>query len=208
MAFAAELLLITNQAEADFKHQKAKFQLQSNRAMDDFVESTICSPGGFMDACKTRAASRFYNIDFRVRCSQNTFHSFVEQKYGMCETLAVDALVEKLEQKLICSGFTEVSVTTHGFERQIKAWHFSLRASWATVHSLCGDVQGQTSTSSKVVNRGESVDCLVCLQSAPGVALYPCGHTACSLCARRLVNGTCPCCREWVVGATRGLYMT
>merc|ERR1712087_334945 len=55
---------------------------------------------------------------------------------------------------------------------------------------------------------GTTVQCPICLETAPGVALMPCGHTVCRTCVANVMGKPCPSCRQHISGATNGLYMS
>lgn len=54
---------------------------------------------------------------------------------------------------------------------------------------------------------GIEMECRVCLENAPAVALMPCGHTVCRGCASHLSRKPCPWCHKQVIGSTVGLFM-
>eukprot|EP00747_Dinoflagellata_sp_TGD_P179685 gnl/TRDRNA2_/TRDRNA2_30889_c0_seq1.p1 gnl/TRDRNA2_/TRDRNA2_30889_c0~~gnl/TRDRNA2_/TRDRNA2_30889_c0_seq1.p1 ORF type:complete len:224 (+),score=9.49 gnl/TRDRNA2_/TRDRNA2_30889_c0_seq1:60-731(+) len=81
-----------------------------------------------------------------------------------------------------CNDNTLMSLN---FNRMLVRW--SLRVSWEAVKAVDGN---------QAVFGGTILYCPICVQTAPGVALVPCGHGVCGSCARAIINGPCPCCRS------------
>lgn len=51
------------------------------------------------------------------------------------------------------------------------------------------------------MERGRHVECQICLNGLPVIALDPCHHTVCPSCNRRITR--CPFCRQLITGRIR-----
>lgn len=208
MTFAAELLLRSTLAEEEFQKDKAHFCQEADRLMDGFVDSKMRE---FQEACLNCADNRLTSIDTRLYCERSSLDTFFSPKFGISEIFAIASLTSRLSVKLAALGFAAVSVCAPS----ANYWPGNL--CWAVYASWAGAPEGAEgnepeaieamSSPPSAMSRGTPVDCPVCLQTCPGVALIPCGHTACSSCAGRLVSCSCPCCRQWVSGVTQSLFI-
>lgn len=187
--------------------QNQKVNAKINAYTDDIVAS-------FMQQCEAAARGR-------ERKHQASFtrkvNDLSQLQLDGTEDSAADAVCAALQAGIAMLGFVEVTVNRyqvhqgrrlkHGNDGSIdQNYRFTISVSWAEVDDdrVGSDVPGTSKSPTAV---GAAVPCPICFETRSAVALFPCGHTVCNVCARSLVNQPCPSCRQRVSGNTNGLFI-
>mmetsp|Transcript_125595 Transcript_125595/g.227828 ORF Transcript_125595/g.227828 Transcript_125595/m.227828 type:complete len:220 (+) Transcript_125595:1817-2476(+) len=163
-----------------------------------------------IDECADNILAQFADKCSRQADKGEAICVWIDSKTNRFEACLMEKLMHKLKESLATMGFPSFAVTneennsffmTPDFENNCLILYQSVRIK---ISAFWDDVAQQNETSAS----GSEVQCPVCLETRPGVALVPCGHTVCRACASRLSMSACPSCRRLVTGCTSGLFIS
>eukprot|EP00747_Dinoflagellata_sp_TGD_P018405 gnl/TRDRNA2_/TRDRNA2_126469_c0_seq1.p1 gnl/TRDRNA2_/TRDRNA2_126469_c0~~gnl/TRDRNA2_/TRDRNA2_126469_c0_seq1.p1 ORF type:complete len:320 (+),score=33.15 gnl/TRDRNA2_/TRDRNA2_126469_c0_seq1:59-1018(+) len=168
-----------------------------HQAIDDWVNETM---NALLVECERLADLGCFECRFYTSSKD---HEFFWPKDWRGDSLEARRSITRLfEEKLSTRGFSNSQVSQVDVDANGNQAFWSFAVSWQD--AMAKDKHKRPLSPF----RGMSVECPICLEVAPGVALYPCGHAVCHACFPHVTRRSCPCCRQHVTGATKGLFMT
>lgn len=207
MAFAASLRTRSETVQSSFAQEaEAKIDAFTAQAMQDLQQS-----------CETFAGHGYTSFSFDTETLIHGNGLWKDTVHGS-EALAVQMVRASLEAKMAALGFSSAltvvyngqmtldhrpwTITTEGLSMRLGGkYRFHIEVSWS------GASLGQAGMRGATTAAGSALQCIICFETRPAVALVPCGHTVCHDCARTLTNRPCPSCRCPVTSSTRGLFL-
>lgn len=205
MSFAATLKRVTNQAQDSFIQEV-------NATIDRFVTEVSA---GLQDECLVRAERGYSDHEFSV---ERKVDDLWEHKVHGTELSAAQRIQASLQAHVAGLGFDSAAVVVHGQYRRHNGWNwedlnplarskeqlyrFLIILSWEDVQCVEDDQESGVLSAT-----GATMQCPICYETGPAVALVPCGHTVCRGCAGTLRSQPCPCCRRSVISSTDGLFL-
>lgn len=201
MTFAARMKMRSDTAQSSFAEQV-------NSRIEHYVNTTM---ERFEAACAAKADAGYTSCLFESegRTVDDLWKAGVHSSYAS----ALQALQSSFEEKLLCLGFSSMTVECWYLNEynqtwksmdvrrgpQVKRYRFHLSASW--------DGLADHQAPPTALPQGHLSQCPICLETKALVALIPCGHTQCRDCAANVTGRACPCCRQQVAGFTKGLFI-
>jgi hypothetical protein len=204
MAFAARMKSLTNTAQDSFRQEvDAKIAAYTVEVLEKLQHQ-----------CEEKAKS---GLAKHVFSQHRSVADLWKNGVHGTEVTAAQSVQASLEAHVAVLGFSSVQVFTQG-KYMHTGWQwgslntsqgshdqtycFKIAVSWADAVNT-----ESANTSTRHEATGAALQCIVCFETRPVVALVPCGHTVCHVCARTLSNQPCPSCRSPVATSTRGLFL-